>query len=254
MGLETIKTAIQFVSSGGGGTEPTAQTGDALALLMILLALVVTTVACGLYVAAKARKFALQSGHQMSIIDSLKTKTTLLQKIAIIIAGASLLVGAGLLVAKGPVLHAFAAEKNEGVITVVVDDNNGSIVSVDKGQLANESNGDFYIYESFLTAADDTKDIAGVSDIQFNIKSENTEVYAGTASGTKYTPDNNYLIPYQNTTQTTYEISNITAETAKALVGKTGFTLTLCPKNVTIVTYDSNGATAGEVPAPTRVE
>ena len=65
-----------------------------------------------------------------------------------------------------------------------------------------------------------------------------------------YVPENNHLIfPYGEKQIAKFSFSNLSAETAKALVGKTAFTTTLTPKNITRIEYDANGATEGEAPA-----
>lgn len=257
LGLQSITTAIQFVSSGGGGgggSTPIAQTGDALTFITLLLVLLAIAVGCGLFVCTKAKKLSAQSGSSTGVLESLKTKTTIMQKIAIVAAILSLAMGVAMVAQSGPILRAFGSD-NSGTVTVVVNEEDGSIVSIDKGQIANDSNGDFYIYETMLTVNDEAKNVEGVNDVTFNIKANEEKIFEGTPSTDPYQQiSNEFLVPYKSSCTTSFSLDNITPQTAKALIGKNAYKLTVCPKNVTIVEYDANDADSGTAPDKQRIE
>ena len=255
LGLETINSVIRFVGSGGG-SAPIAQTGDLLAFAILLLSLICIAAFCGIFAIKKAKAQPAQVGNHGRLEQGATKQSSIMQKLAIVVAVAALALSAGLLISKAPQLKAFGTN-DEGVITVVVDENNGSIVSVGEGNLVeNNTNGDFYIAKSFLRANDVAKDVAGVNDVSFNITADDVPVFEGTPNDNlnPYEPDKNFLIPYQGNALTKYIIETISPETAKALIGKDAYTLTLCPANVTIIQYDGNGATAGKAPDTQRIE
>lgn len=118
LGLQEIQTAIQFVSAqSGGGSSPSAQTGDAIFFLVLIAALACIAIGCGLYAFSKKRSFASTLGGSHASPKYSAKKVSVAQKLAIAIAIIAAICSIGLGVAKAPVLKAFA-ENNGTNVTV----------------------------------------------------------------------------------------------------------------------------------------
>lgn len=107
--------------------------------------------------------------------------------------------------------------------------------------------------EAKIVVNDEAKSIAGINDVEFTIESNGDVVFQGKPN-TPFTPSDNLLFWYQQSAGTKYSISNISAETAKALINKTPYTLILTPKNTTRITYDANGADEGTAPDAQKID
>lgn len=253
LGLLEIKTAIQFVSDGsgggGGGTSPTAQTGDVVFILTAIIALAAIAIGCGIYAFIKSRKFATVGTGALHSAQSHIKSASIAQKLAIAIAILAAICSIGIGVAKAPVLKAFA-ENDNGVVKVYVNETTGEITSIDDGAIINEceTEGDFFIAQSINNVNAEAKDVPGIKNVEMKIESLGGIVFQG-KTDVPYVPENNHLIfPYGEKQIAKFSFSNLSAETAKALVGKTAFTTTLTPKNITRIEYDANGATGGDLP------
>ena len=254
LGLETINSVIRFVGSGGG-SAPIAQTGDLLSFAILLLSLICIAAFCGIFAIKKAKAQPAQVGSHGRLEQGATKQSSIMQKLAIVVAVAALALSAGLLISKAPQLKAFGSN-DEGVITVVVDENNGSIVSVGEGNLVNTTSADFFIKEASITATEDAKSVAGVNDVNFDIQADDTTIFSGTPSDADpfIADEDEFLAPLNSSFATTYTLSNLTPETAKALIGKDAFVFSLTPENISIINYDVNGGTYTTEPTPQKVK
>lgn len=258
LGLTEIKTAIQFVSDGtgggGGGTSPIAQTSDVVFILTTIIALAVIAIGCGIYAFSKSRKLANAEAGATGALSSHIKKASIAQKAAIVIAVLAAVCSIGIGVAKAPVLKAFAeAEEEPATTTVFVDENTGAITKIEGAVIKNTTNGDFFLTSANIEVTKDAETIAGAKDVTFKIESNNDVVFEGKPSK-DFIPSENLLFWWNESATTKYSLGNISAETAKALIGKSPYILTLSPYNTTIITYDANGATSGQAPAPFRLD
>ena len=255
--LTPLQTKIAFVSAnnpggGGGGTVP--QTGDAIGIILaIIAALAVICVAT--YSIVSKQKIA--SARSAGIVDadiSLMQKSR--RRITLALSAVVAICLASLIWIYSPLHSAIAGTDGDvtgsDVVYAHVDETTGA-VTVDDGVIANNTKNDLYITSSTLKFVETDEDkVTAPSDIKLSVTGLDSTLFNGSV-GDKWTEKDGDIVlkttlPAGKQTPLHFAISNLNVQDARNLIGQTAYFVELEEAPCYTVNYFANGADEGSVP------
>lgn len=218
--MDTITTLIEFAESSNPGTN-TSSTGDPISIAIFMAA-----VACAIsaFVIIKLKSRSLVTGK-------LVPKSSVYKLPAIFVVFAAFLLALGLIsnISKANANPNSIAQASEKVYAVV--DSETGTLSLDKGFIKSNVPDDVHV----IAAQVDLMEAPEItSAFSWNVKVDNEVIYNGVAGQAQTN-----LYVEANDSTTTFEISNITAEAAKSLIGKQ-----VAKVNFTVTTYTEDQLSA----------
>lgn len=218
--METITTLIEFAESSNPGTN-TSSTGDPISIAVIFAAVLF---AVGTFVFVKLRNKSLVTGNHVPVNANTKFP-------AIFVVVAAMLLAFGLIssINKANAAPTSIAQASEKVYAVV--DSNTGTVCFDTGFIKSNVADEVHVVASELDLIEAPEITSAFS---WNVKVDDQVIYNGVAGQVQTN-----LYVEANDSTTSFEISNLSAEAAKSLIGKQ-----VAKVNFTVTTYTEDQLSA----------
>lgn len=235
--METLNLAINFVSSSQPDIPINPEfvagsaTGDITNFILGIIFAVLAVCFLGIFVYSKKHSIVSNTGKHNSISKHIYSQSWML---IAMIALCSILSFSMLAIGS-----AHADQKNDNTIftTAYVNEETGEI-SIDDCQLPNLTGVDLQLLSVDCSVAQQAKDVEGMTNFNFKIADKNLFALYNDTLEKSHQMQDLYVIEKDSVLGLSFEIQNISLDTAKNLIGKTAITAAFNTQEYSPVSYN----------------